>query len=82
MIIHFYLKYIEFYSKYLKEYGIIESNKFSSRKENFILLINQKPKEGFEIFLNLLINKILSNCTKENYFNQNKELIKKFSIDH
>ena len=70
---------IELYSNYLKEYGIIESNKFTSGKEKFISLINQE-KVGFEIFLNLLINKIISNYTKENYINQNKELLKNFSI--
>ena len=67
------------YSNYFDKYILIDSKQFTLGKEDFIALIKNKPKEGLEIFLNLSINKIISNYTKENYLNQNKQILNNFS---
>jgi ribosomal protein S6 len=65
--------YQEKWTKFLEGY----QKEFNISSNEFIELINQNS--GFDIFFDITVNKILSNLNKENYVEDNKNILNKFS---
>ena len=72
------LEYIEKFDESFIIFYKTTENQFITEKDYFISLIKEQ-KGGFDIFITHLINKLISNYTKENYIQNNKQLLNSFS---
>ena len=68
---------IELYSEYFTKFMECYEKEFQINSQDFVKLINENS--GFDVFINITINKILSNLSKDNYLKDNQNIFNKFS---